>query len=774
MRVLLLIIFTLCFTPVKAAEELPNETVQEQFSSKELLSKAKSLRKTDHNASLKLALKALSLSIENDNLRISAQTHTLLAKLTKRDNVEQSLEHFLQAALFYKKMDNKRDYIISSFNYIELLLEEGAYKKAKKVINEVLPIALSYKDEWPIALILISQAELHYKEKHFTFAVPAYIRATEYLSNNDNKTQKKLGETYKKIAQSYKRLKNKDKTALFYKKTLAVYTALDDQKNMARTLNTLAEAERYLGNLVLALDYSTRGLAIHKHIDDPEGNVKALIGAGIIYRQIGRYETSLKHVYEAHLYYKKINDVNGIVNSSNQLGFIYTRLKQFEQARSFYQLSIDLSERTGEVEQSSLASALREMAVIDLDAGNYESAMQMAKKAHKIYQKQKDKLKGSITARVIANIYRDQKKDKEAIAYYKESLRYAMKSGNKSYQVKAQVALAGMLVGKDTDEAITRLKISLALSAKIDNKVETLYAYRKFRQAEKLRGNIADSLYYAEQEIKLTEMIQKEKDDNELILAKANLHSYKMEIELATLREKTKLDQLELAKKNNEIALSEQTRIINELKLTKNQYTNFMLVMLLAVSMLSLIFLYRRFYVSKKRNKELDHLAARDPLTNCYNRRGLYVRMDRDFENPELLNDYCIIIVDIDHFKSVNDTYGHSVGDSVICNVANILQSCVRKDDIVVRFGGEEFCVVLYNIPHGQSLHIAETMRNKVESDLTDDVSVTCSFGLSSMKFNAKSPAELINQADLALYQSKTLGRNQVTVWSEELEKGRK
>ena len=59
-------------------------------------------------------------------------------------------------------------------------------------------------------------------------------------------------------------------------------------------------------------------------------------------------------------------------------------------------------------------------------------------------------------------------------------------------------------------------------------------------------------------------------------------------------------------------------------------------------------------------------------------------------------------------------------------------------------------------------------------NDLTDDVSVTCSFGLSSMKFNAKSPAELINQADLALYQSKTLGRNQVTVWSEELEKGRK
>jgi polar amino acid transport system substrate-binding protein len=124
-------------------------------------------------------------------------------------------------------------------------------------------------------------------------------------------------------------------------------------------------------------------------------------------------------------------------------------------------------------------------------------------------------------------------------------------------------------------------------------------------------------------------------------------------------------------------------------------------------------------------------------------------------------------MVDIDHFKAVNDNYGHSTGDAVLSAVANILQNSVRQNDIVARFGGEEFCIVLPGTPQEQAMNIAETIRQKVEASSFDNISVTCSFGVTSIKFNAKAPSELIEQADLALFKSKSLGRNQVTLWDK-------
>ncbi|GAA60247.1 hypothetical protein P20652_2112 [Pseudoalteromonas sp. BSi20652] len=125
------------------------------------------------------------------------------------------------------------------------------------------------------------------------------------------------------------------------------------------------------------------------------------------------------------------------------------------------------------------------------------------------------------------------------------------------------------MIGNNTDEAVDLLRKSLALSTQMDDKLHTLYAYREMRIAEKLRGNIAESLNYAEKEIALSEIIQNENEKNEVALEKAHLHSYKMEIELESLKEKEKLHQLELAKKNSEIESSGQARIISELELDK-------------------------------------------------------------------------------------------------------------------------------------------------------------------------------------------------------------
>lgn len=741
-----------------------NESKVVSISESELLKKAKLASEKDHVKGIKLAHDALTLSVKNNNQSKAAQAHRLLGRVySLSKNVEQSLHHYLQASIIYEEINDNWNQVKSVVYYINVLLSDKRYQEADEKIHDLLPLALQYKAELPIALTLIAKGDSFYKQKQYPKAIDAYKNAIKYLSNDDKDTTKSLGKVYKNIAQSYKRIKNREKTAIFYKKSLDIYTSLNNKKLIARTLNTLAEAERYLGNLFTALDYSTRGLNIHAEIDDPSGRVKSLVGAGIIYRQIGRYEKSLKHVYEAHLYYKEIDDISNTAETSNQLGFIYTRLKQFDEAASFYQLTIDLPEK--DIRQRTLASALKEMAVTHLNAGDYEQAMIMAKKSYRIFKREKEISKSSVTARVIGNIYRAQKYNDEAIKYYRDALSLAMEDNNIAYQIKAQDALAGVLRGQDPDQAIQVLEKALALSTQIKNKALMLSIYSSLRKTEHLRNNIAESLRYAEKEISLATVVQREKDDSNLIIAKANLYSHKIEMELESLREKVIHDQFELTKKNNEIELEKKSRTIAELELINNKYASFALGALLIICLLVVLLIYRLFVASKKRNRELDYLVARDPLTNCYNRRVLFEIINRDFEYLDTIEEYCIVMVDIDHFKNINDSYGHNVGDVVICGVVNILQNCLRENDILARYGGEEFCIILNNTQLNIAMDLVEAMRTKVEISQFDGIKVTCSFGVTSTTFNAKNAEDFINQADLALYQSKRNGRNKISVW---------
>lgn len=171
------------------------------------------------------------------------------------------------------------------------------------------------------------------------------------------------------------------------------------------------------------------------------------------------------------------------------------------------------------------------------------------------------------------------------------------------------------------------------------------------------------------------------------------------------------------------------------------------------------------------KNKELTYLATRDPLTNCFNRRALYEHLNGKFDGARASDaEFSCIMADIDFFKKVNDTYGHAVGDEVIKMAANSLREVVRDMDMVARFGGEEFCVILPGAPIEQAQMIAERCREKIASQVTNGVSVTGSFGVTSIRMGAISSSQLIQQADEALYYSKQHGRNLVTRWAPGME----
>jgi len=159
--------------------------------------------------------------------------------------------------------------------------------------------------------------------------------------------------------------------------------------------------------------------------------------------------------------------------------------------------------------------------------------------------------------------------------------------------------------------------------------------------------------------------------------------------------------------------------------------------------------------------------ANRDYLTGLYNRRYFFQTMQEYVEDvKENGEKFAVAMIDIDHFKNVNDTYGHDIGDKVIVILADILRSSTNPSDVVSRFGGEEFCIVLKNINRFSALDILERIREavasyNVEYEREKFLSFTISIG-AVVHHDDNDLEESLNEADMCLYKAKNNGRNQV------------
>ena len=171
---------------------------------------------------------------------------------------------------------------------------------------------------------------------------------------------------------------------------------------------------------------------------------------------------------------------------------------------------------------------------------------------------------------------------------------------------------------------------------------------------------------------------------------------------------------------------------------------------------------------TRAENTRLEVLAHTDSLTQVLNRRALTVRlvseMDRSRRYDAMLS---MLMVDLDHFKNVNDTMGHLVGDDVLREVAHLLLESVRSVDFVARYGGEEFVVVLPETALAGAVKFAERMRERIEhnsfASTHGGVRMTASIGVASYPApGVHTVDDLFARADEALYRAKSAGRNQV------------
>jgi polar amino acid transport system substrate-binding protein len=185
------------------------------------------------------------------------------------------------------------------------------------------------------------------------------------------------------------------------------------------------------------------------------------------------------------------------------------------------------------------------------------------------------------------------------------------------------------------------------------------------------------------------------------------------------------------------------------------------------ILLLLLLLFYRERFIShynrklQRMNRELERLSKTDPLTGVANRHSLAEFFQREIDRKKRYqSSFSVIMLDLDHFKEVNDRYGHNVGDQVLIEVANIISKHIRKNDVIGRWGGEEFIILCPQTGKDGSLRMAESLRLQIEHYVfTDAGKLTASFGVTVYDQN-ESLESFIKRVDDALYKAKETGRN--------------
>jgi diguanylate cyclase (GGDEF)-like protein len=208
-------------------------------------------------------------------------------------------------------------------------------------------------------------------------------------------------------------------------------------------------------------------------------------------------------------------------------------------------------------------------------------------------------------------------------------------------------------------------------------------------------------------------------------------------------------------------------------RLKKSGLAILLLGLLSIALLLGIIYLFTSRLITKvsEANRKIQEMAITDALTRIFNRRHIMERFAEEFERARRVNGpLSCIMADIDDFKSINDTYGHLFGDKILEKISAVMSASLRAYDILGRFGGEEFLIILPDTGPDAAGTLAERIRNNVKERCTAEPglsrcgTVTMSFGFTVMRDSDRSVDDMIKRADVGLYKAKTSGKDKTEI----------
>ena len=492
-------------------------------------------------------------------------------------------------------------------------------------------------------------------------------------------------------------------------------------KGQADSLRTLAHVNLNIGNYSLALNQSYDALALYRTIGSAEKEAVMQRNIGGIYAAINEYSSAMDVLVEALALAEKLKspEVKGEVLLN--IGVVYLEIGNYSQALKEFEkvLRISVDARDKMLESFALCNMISVYAAFS----DHENTKKTFDRCMKISCESQNKLIQMNALTQMGYYYLSLREESPAEGYFQQSLKLASASGFKSEEANSLVGL-GKVHLQQGHYAISQELFQRAqeLAEKIKDKNLLMECHNGFSQTYQALGDFESAL----------DRCKKFYDTRQSLTDSIN--NQKVQTLEVAYRTETAQKEAEIARLKNvelEKEITERKRVEKALRQSEEQYRQ---------------------------------LAAIDPLTGINNRRHFFelaqceINRARRFNRP-----LTALMVDIDHFKKINDTFGHHRGDVVLKRCTDLIRGCLREMDIVGRYGGEEYSILLPETNLEQGVKVAERLVHvfretplKVEQE---EAFVTISVGVAELRGEMDLDM-LIDKADHAMYSAKHAGRN--------------
>ncbi|BBB33470.1 signal transduction protein [Thermotomaculum hydrothermale] len=476
-----------------------------------------------------------------------------------------------------------------------------------------------------------------------------------------------------------------------------------------------------------------------KKLQDNKGIYYAYVSMGICYKREKNFAKAFEYYQKALVAVEKIKDRNLRFKKKaamyTNLGSLFEVLRFYKKSIEFYKMSNKYREKAKDyaekyVNYLNIGQSYSQMGKLDL-------AVKYSLLAYNYFFTQKDYYNLCFSANNLAYQYLKAGNLNESQKFHNIALKLALERGYNDMLPYIYSGLGELYFAKgDFKNSLKYQNLAEKIAEDDFEVLRTIYmAFYKLYSAT---GDLDKAAKYRNKYEKLAEEFFDYKNFEKV----EDFMSY-----LVKEKNRQKMLVLEKEKKIREL--------VAELS-----------ILALFLALIILGFLYYRYKTKQKINAYLDMLSKKDPLTNLYNRRAILEIIDIEKERFERTKrPFCISICDIDYFKKVNDTYGHSIGDIVLKGIASILKENLRNTDFVARWGGEEFLIFLPETDIKAAEKVLEKLRKLAESKKFSagkiDFNVTLTFGVCEFQ---KSVEHTIELADKALYKGKKSGKNKVVV----------
>jgi diguanylate cyclase (GGDEF)-like protein len=545
---------------------------------------------------------------------------------------------------------------------------------------------------------------------------------------------------------------------------------IDYQLGYAQSLYLVSVCQFILAEPVNVKEMAYQAYSLFKSLGNLQGQALALNLIGNIYDRQNEHEEAIKHHLNSLQLRQAIGDMEGQAGSLNNIGLAYASMNQLAEALEYLFRSLDLSESINS--DISCAYALCNIAEIFAQLGEYSSALQYNQRGLALVNQTKDRALKSTALTTLGHIYAQMGNHNKALQYHRKSLSLAKQTGNLHDQGLAMLGLGishqenrkYATANQTLRQALERMQVTGAK----DDQVRALCAIGKNYLHQEQQAQAIEHLQHA---LEISKQVgEKHIDEVHLLLSEAYQQQGNYELALNHFRGHHAAQQKIFNRDSQRrirtllarTEIKEARREVEEQRIRNDELEHALQAAEQAdrekESLLQQL---------ATQAEMLEKLAHEDGLTGIANRRWLDILFLREFERARRFgHQLSVAMIDIDDFKKVNDRLSHLVGDDVLRAIARLIRDNSRTVDVVGRYGGEEFMLVMVETNLEQARHTCEKIRRKVKSHQWEKThpalkSVTISLGVASNQ-TIQNPEELVRLADSNLYQAKKRGKNQV------------